>query len=61
MRHARARRDRCRRAIVAEVERRAIEGALATGGSTRRAAELLGIDQSTVVKKAKRLGIRIER
>ncbi|MDC7787609.1 sigma 54-interacting transcriptional regulator [Rhodoplanes sp. TEM] len=53
--------ERSLQAIVAEVERRAIEGALATGGSTRRAAELLGIDQSTVVKKAKRLGLRIER
>ncbi|MFD2181415.1 sigma-54 interaction domain-containing protein [Rhodoplanes azumiensis] len=53
--------ERSLQAIVAEAERRAIAGALAAGGSTRRAADLLGIDQSTVVKKAKRLGLRIAR
>jgi len=28
-------------------------------GSTRKAARILKIDQSTIVKKAKKLGIRI--
>lgn len=45
--------------IVDEVERRTIEKALAQCGSTRKAARLLGVDQSTIVKKVKRLGIRL--
>jgi len=44
--------------IVDGVERRAIERALARGISTRRAANILKIDQSTLVRKASRLGIR---
>lgn len=38
-------------------EREAIARALEIGGSTRRAAELLKVDHSTVVRKAKQLGI----
>ncbi|HYG85582.1 MAG TPA: sigma 54-interacting transcriptional regulator [Azospirillum sp.] len=45
--------------IVDEVEKRAIEKALTQCGSTRKAAHLLGVDQSTIVKKVKRLGIRL--
>ncbi len=47
------------REVVASVEKRAIERALAMYGSTRKAAKALKIDQSTIVKKAKRLGIAI--
>ncbi len=47
------------REIVASVEKKTIEKALATYGSTRKVAKVLKIDQSTVVKKAKRLGISI--
>lgn len=46
------------KAIVDDIERRTIEKALAQCGSTRKAARLLGIDQSTIVKKAGRLGIK---
>jgi PAS domain S-box-containing protein len=45
------------RAIVDEVERRAIADALKRCGSTRKAAALLKLDQSTIVKKTQRLGI----
>ena len=44
-------------AVVEETERRMIEKALRLGGSTRKAAALLKIDQSTIVKKAQKLGI----
>ncbi|PTW54373.1 PAS domain S-box-containing protein [Breoghania corrubedonensis] len=47
------------KAMVADVERRIIASALADGGSTRKAADLLKVDQSTIVKKAKRLGIAL--
>ena len=43
--------------IVSMVERKTIEKALAICGSTRKAAKILKVDQSTIVKKAKRLGI----
>lgn len=43
--------------IVNTVEKKAIEEALALYGSTRKAAKVLMVDQSTIVKKAKRLGI----
>lgn len=43
--------------IVEEVERKTIEKALKDYGSTRKAAAVLKISQSSVVKKAKRLGI----
>jgi len=43
--------------IVGMVERKTIEKALAICGSTRKAAQILKVDQSTIVKKAKRLGI----
>ena len=43
--------------IVEAVERKAIEKALTICGSTRKAAQVLKVDQSTIVKKAKRLGI----
>jgi transcriptional regulator with PAS, ATPase and Fis domain len=42
---------------VQNIEKKAIETALKHAGSTRKAAKLLKIDQSTVVKKAKKLGI----
>lgn len=45
--------------IVESVERKTIEKVLQSCGSTRKAAKVLKIDQSTIVKKAKRLGIRI--
>ena len=44
-------------AVVEETERRMIEKALRLGGSTRKAAALLKIDQSTIVKKAQKLGV----
>ncbi len=43
--------------LVEETERRMIEKALQLAGSTRKAAAMLKIDQSTIVKKAKKLGI----
>jgi PAS domain S-box-containing protein len=45
------------REMVANMERKAIERALALHGSTRKAARALKIDQSTIVKKAKKLGV----
>lgn len=45
--------------IVENIERKTIEKALLHAGSTRKAAQILKIDQSTIVKKAKKLGIRI--
>ena len=45
------------REMVANMEKRAIERALALHGSTRKAARALKVDQSTIVKKAKKLGI----
>lgn len=45
--------------IVQNIEKMTIEKALIHAGSTRKAAKLLKIDQSTVVKKAKKLGICI--
>lgn len=47
------------REIVEEVEKKTIEKTLLLYGSTRRAAAVLGIDHSTIVKKAKKLGIKI--
>jgi PAS domain S-box-containing protein len=47
--------------IVENVERKTIEKVLAKYGSTRKAAQVLKIDQSTIVKKAKKLGINIKR
>ncbi len=44
---------------VAELERKMIKEALVQNGSTYKAAEKLGISQSTVVRKAKALGIKI--
>ncbi len=43
--------------IVSNIEKRAIEKALSLCGSTRKAAKVLKVDQSTIVKKAKKLGI----
>ena len=43
--------------IVNNVEKKTIEKVLAQYGSTRKAAQVLKVDQSTIVKKAKRLGI----
>ncbi|MFJ7972717.1 sigma-54 interaction domain-containing protein [Psychrobacillus sp. NPDC096389] len=45
--------------IVENVERKIIEKALKDYGSTRKAAAVLKISQSSVVKKAKKLGIHI--
>ncbi|SES23747.1 sigma-54-dependent Fis family transcriptional regulator [Psychrobacillus sp. OK032] len=45
--------------IVETVERKIIEKALKDYGSTRKAAVVLKISQSSVVKKAKKLGIHI--
>lgn len=45
--------------IVANVERKVIKRALYVYGSTRKAATALKIDQSTVVKKAKKLGVNL--
>ncbi len=44
---------------VSELERNMIKDALIHSGSTYKAAKTLGISQSTVVRKAKSLGIRI--
>lgn len=44
--------------IVENIERKTIEKALTLCGSTRKAAQVLKVDQSTIVKKAKRLGIQ---
>ena len=44
---------------VAEVERTLVERALEKAGSTRRAAELLGVSQSTVMRKIREFGIDI--
>lgn len=45
--------------IVEKVEKKTIEKALRDYGSTRKAAAVLKISQSAVVKKAKKLGIQI--
>ena len=45
------------KAMVSDFERSVIEQALRTHGSTRKAAAVLGVDQSTIVKKAKRWGL----
>lgn len=45
--------------IVDDMERRIIEKALTQCGSTRKAALLLGVDQSTIVKKARKLGVKV--
>lgn len=45
------------RETLQELEKSRIQSALLSGGSTRRAASLLGIDQSTLVRKAKRYKI----
>ncbi|WP_394582357.1 sigma-54 interaction domain-containing protein [Cytobacillus firmus] len=45
--------------IVENVEKETIEKAIKLYGSTRKAAAILEVDQSTIVKKAKRLGISL--
>ncbi len=45
--------------IVENVERKTIEKVLSLHKTTRKAAKILKIDQSTIVKKAQRLGIRL--
>ena len=47
--------------IVENLEKKTIERVIANCGSTRKAAIVLKIDQSTIVKKAKKLGIRLLR
>lgn len=44
---------------VEELEKRLVERALKEFGTTRKAAAALGIDQSTLVKKAKRIGVNL--
>lgn len=44
--------------LLADMEKRTIEKALVQGGNTRRAVGLLKIDQSNVVRKAKKIGIQ---
>nr|WP_321464491.1 sigma 54-interacting transcriptional regulator [uncultured Desulfobulbus sp.] len=44
---------------LAELEQQLLRAALEKHGSSRKAAAVLGIDQSTVVRKAGRLGIRV--
>ena len=41
------------------VEREIIKEAMAKGGNTRQAAKLMGVDHSTVVRKAKRYGLKL--
>ena len=45
------------RGVLEDAEREAIRRALAEHGSTRKAARALGINQSTVVRKARRYGL----
>ncbi|HWR40547.1 MAG TPA: sigma 54-interacting transcriptional regulator [Patescibacteria group bacterium] len=45
--------------LVENLERKTIAKVLAACGSTRKAAKILKIDQSTIVKKAKKLGINL--
>ena len=47
------------KSILSEIEKDLIVQAINEFGSTRNAAKTLGIDQSTIVKKAKRMGIRL--
>lgn len=47
--------------IIAKVEKNTIEKALKKFGSTRQASQYLKIDQSTIVKKCKKLGIKIQK
>ncbi|MDR3564154.1 MAG: sigma 54-interacting transcriptional regulator [Negativicutes bacterium] len=46
--------------IMDNLERRTIQKALALSGSTRKAAQILKIDQSNVVRKAQKLGIDLK-
>lgn len=50
--------DRSLKEIVEEVERKAIEYALKKHGNTRKAGDILKVDQSTIVRKANKLGIK---
>lgn len=47
--------------IVENIERKTLEKVLAQCKNTREAAKILKIDQSTIVKKAKKLGIKLKR
>lgn len=47
--------------IVAKIEKKVIEKALKKFGSTRHASDYLKIDQSTIVKKCKKLNINIQK
>lgn len=47
--------------ILEEVEGKVLREALARHKTTRKAAEALGIDQSSVVRKAQKLGLRLRR
>lgn len=46
--------------MIQEVEKKIIQQALQEYGSTRKAASILKIDQSTIVKKAQKLGIKLK-
>lgn len=50
--------ERPLKAILEEVEKRAVESAVKKYKSTRKAAAVLGINQSTVVRKMNRYGIK---
>ncbi|WP_028581088.1 sigma 54-interacting transcriptional regulator [Desulfogranum japonicum] len=54
-----SREDKPLKAALAEFEYQLLSAALEKYGSSRKAAMVLGINQSTVVRKANRLGIRI--
>ena len=51
--------ERPLKAQVEALERSLIERALREFGTTRKAAKALGMDQSTLVKKAQRIGVRL--
>ncbi len=45
--------------IVANIEKKTLERVLTLYGSTRKAAKVLKVDQSTIVKKAKKFGLKL--
>ncbi|MDT8901476.1 sigma-54 interaction domain-containing protein [Anaeroselena agilis] len=45
--------------IVANIEKKTLERVLGLYGSTRKAAKVLKVDQSTIVKKAKKFGLKL--
>ena len=47
--------------ILSEIEKSILENAIRSTKSTREAAKILKIDQSNVVRKAKKYGIKIQK